>query len=131
MRANSVRLEGLYVPDCRAAARQKPIVLLDARRRFRPGGRGRACRRDEHHRAVLPAPHTQAVPSGRRSRAATRRPSCRTRARGRLGIGWHEHDAALFQGTERFFRPGDAASTLLMAQACPELQCRALCRPRG
>lgn len=26
-----------------------------------------------------------------------------------LGLGWHEHDAALFQGTERFFRPGYAA----------------------
>ena len=26
------------------------------------------------------------------------------------GIGWHEHDAALFHGTERFFRPGYAAS---------------------
>jgi 2-polyprenyl-3-methyl-5-hydroxy-6-metoxy-1,4-benzoquinol methylase len=22
------------------------------------------------------------------------------------GVGWHEHDAALFRGTERFFRPG-------------------------
>ena len=22
------------------------------------------------------------------------------------GVGWHEHDAALFSGTERFFRPG-------------------------
>ncbi len=22
------------------------------------------------------------------------------------GVGWHEHDPALFQGTERFFRPG-------------------------
>jgi SAM-dependent methyltransferase len=26
-----------------------------------------------------------------------------------LGLGWHEHDAALFHGTERFFRPGYAA----------------------
>ena len=26
-----------------------------------------------------------------------------------LGVGWHEHDASLFQGTERFFRPGYAA----------------------
>jgi SAM-dependent methyltransferase len=24
------------------------------------------------------------------------------------GVGWHEHDAGLFQGTERFFRPGYA-----------------------
>ena len=22
-----------------------------------------------------------------------------------LGVGWHEHDAVLFRGTERFFRP--------------------------
>ncbi len=27
-----------------------------------------------------------------------------------LGIGWHEHDTALFHGTERFFRPGYAAN---------------------
>lgn len=26
-----------------------------------------------------------------------------------LGLGWHEHDAALFNGTERFFRPGYTA----------------------
>jgi SAM-dependent methyltransferase len=25
------------------------------------------------------------------------------------GVGWHEHDVALFHGTERFFRPGYAA----------------------
>jgi SAM-dependent methyltransferase len=26
-----------------------------------------------------------------------------------LGLGWHEHDASLFHGTERFFRPGYTA----------------------
>jgi SAM-dependent methyltransferase len=26
------------------------------------------------------------------------------------GVGWHEHDPALFEGTERFFRPGYAAN---------------------
>ncbi len=26
------------------------------------------------------------------------------------GVGWHEHDGDLFQGTERFFRPGYAAN---------------------
>ena len=26
------------------------------------------------------------------------------------GFGWHEHDADLFEGTERFFRPGYAAN---------------------
>ena len=26
------------------------------------------------------------------------------------GVGWHEHDALLFHGTERFFRPGYAAN---------------------
>jgi SAM-dependent methyltransferase len=26
------------------------------------------------------------------------------------GLGWHQHDAALFHGTERFFRPGYAAN---------------------
>jgi SAM-dependent methyltransferase len=28
------------------------------------------------------------------------------------GLGWHEHDPALFQGTERFFRPGYAANLI-------------------
>lgn len=28
------------------------------------------------------------------------------------GVGWHEHDAGLFHGTERFFRPGYAANLL-------------------
>jgi SAM-dependent methyltransferase len=27
-----------------------------------------------------------------------------------LGVGWHEHDSALFHGTERFFRPGYTAN---------------------
>ena len=36
-----------------------------------------------------------------------------------LGIGWHEHDASLFHGTERFFRPGYAAN--LVSQWIPAL----------
>ena len=36
-----------------------------------------------------------------------------------LGVGWHEHDAALFHGTERFFRPGYAAN--LVEQWIPAL----------
>ena len=28
------------------------------------------------------------------------------------GVGWHEHDAGLFRGTERFFRPGYAANLI-------------------
>ena len=28
------------------------------------------------------------------------------------GVGWHEHDACLFRGTERFFRPGYAANLI-------------------
>ena len=37
-----------------------------------------------------------------------------------LGIGWHEHDAALFHGTERFFRPGYAAN--LVSQWLPSIE---------
>lgn len=37
-----------------------------------------------------------------------------------LGLGWHEHDPALFSGTERFFRPGYAAH--LVAEWIPALQ---------
>lgn len=36
-----------------------------------------------------------------------------------LGFGWHEHDPWLFQGTERFFRPGYAAN--LVASWIPAL----------
>lgn len=36
-----------------------------------------------------------------------------------LGVGWHEHDPALFHGTERFFRPGYAAN--LVSQWIPAL----------
>ena len=36
-----------------------------------------------------------------------------------LGLGWHEHDVALFHGTERFFRPGYAAN--LVASWIPAL----------
>jgi len=35
------------------------------------------------------------------------------------GVGWHEHDAELFQGAERFFRPNYAAN--LIAQWIPSL----------
>ena len=35
------------------------------------------------------------------------------------GVGWHEHDPVLFQGTERFFRPGYAAN--LVSQWIPAL----------
>lgn len=36
-----------------------------------------------------------------------------------LGFGWHQHDASLFHGTERFFRPGYAAN--LVASWIPAL----------
>jgi 2-polyprenyl-3-methyl-5-hydroxy-6-metoxy-1,4-benzoquinol methylase len=36
------------------------------------------------------------------------------------GVGWHEHDADLFEGTERFFRPGYAAN--LVSSWIPALE---------
>jgi SAM-dependent methyltransferase len=36
------------------------------------------------------------------------------------GVGWHEHDAGLFRGTERFFRPGYAAN--LISSWIPSLE---------
>jgi SAM-dependent methyltransferase len=36
------------------------------------------------------------------------------------GVGWHEHDVALFHGTERFFRPGYAAN--LVASWIPAME---------
>ncbi|MFV0674265.1 MULTISPECIES: class I SAM-dependent methyltransferase [Variovorax] len=46
-----------------------------------------------------------------------------------LGIGWHEHDPALFHGTERFFRPGYAAN--LVSQWIPALEGVAAALERG
>jgi SAM-dependent methyltransferase len=37
-------------------------------------------------------------------------PSVGARFRTGEGLGWHEHDHGLFEGTERFFRPGYAAN---------------------
>ena len=37
-----------------------------------------------------------------------------------LGFGWHEHDAWLFEGTERFFRPGYVAN--LVSSWLPALE---------
>jgi 2-polyprenyl-3-methyl-5-hydroxy-6-metoxy-1,4-benzoquinol methylase len=36
------------------------------------------------------------------------------------GVGWHEHDVALFSGTERFFRPGYGAH--LLSEWLPALE---------
>jgi SAM-dependent methyltransferase len=37
-------------------------------------------------------------------------PAIEERFRSGAGFGWHEHDADLFEGTERFFRPGYAGN---------------------
>ncbi len=37
-------------------------------------------------------------------------PAIEERFRTGAGFGWHEHDGSLFDGTERFFRPGYAAN---------------------
>ena len=37
-------------------------------------------------------------------------PAIEERFRTGDGFGWHEHDADLFAGTERFFRPGYVAN---------------------
>jgi SAM-dependent methyltransferase len=37
-------------------------------------------------------------------------PTIREAFRTGHGVGWHQHDACLFRGTERFFRPGYAAN---------------------
>jgi SAM-dependent methyltransferase len=37
-------------------------------------------------------------------------PKVASRFRTGEGLGWHEHDHGLFEGTERFFRPGYAAN---------------------
>ena len=39
-------------------------------------------------------------------------PAIAERFRTGAGFGWHEHDAGLFEGTERFFRPGYIANLI-------------------
>jgi SAM-dependent methyltransferase len=46
-----------------------------------------------------------------------------------LGLGWHEHDASLFHGTERFFRPGYAAN--LVSSWIPALEGVETCLKAG
>jgi 2-polyprenyl-3-methyl-5-hydroxy-6-metoxy-1,4-benzoquinol methylase len=47
-------------------------------------------------------------------------PKMTERLKSGAGFGWHEHDASLFHGTERFFRPGYAAN--LVSQWLPSLE---------
>jgi 2-polyprenyl-3-methyl-5-hydroxy-6-metoxy-1,4-benzoquinol methylase len=53
------------------------------------------------------------------SAAARKAPRMLEAFRSGEGVGWHEHDSDLFQGTERFFRPGYLAN--LVATWLPAL----------
>ena len=81
-------------------------------RRVRRGRRRRSrCRPSRRWRS----PTTTAPPSSparsscspRSSRTSRTSPSASARGE---GFGWHEHDHDLFEGTERFFRPGYLAN---------------------
>ena len=134
-------------------------------RRVRPGERplhaAARAGRGAHRRGQpgLPARASSRSPS---ASCSTRRASSRPPARG-AGVGWHEHNHDVFDGCERFFRPGynanlvavlaagarrrgrasssrgarvadvgcgHGASTILMAQAFPQLDLRRLRLPR-
>jgi 2-polyprenyl-3-methyl-5-hydroxy-6-metoxy-1,4-benzoquinol methylase len=58
---------------------------------------------DENSPAFLPGAFQVALAATRSVKQITER------FRSGDGFGWHEHDAELFEGTERFFRPGYAA----------------------
>jgi 2-polyprenyl-3-methyl-5-hydroxy-6-metoxy-1,4-benzoquinol methylase len=58
---------------------------------------------DENSPAFLPGAFQLALAATRSVKQITER------FRKGDGFGWHEHDAELFEGTERFFRPGYAA----------------------
>jgi 2-polyprenyl-3-methyl-5-hydroxy-6-metoxy-1,4-benzoquinol methylase len=58
---------------------------------------------DENSPAFLPGAFQLALAATRSVKQIT------DRFRNGDGFGWHEHDAELFEGTERFFRPGYAA----------------------
>jgi 2-polyprenyl-3-methyl-5-hydroxy-6-metoxy-1,4-benzoquinol methylase len=59
---------------------------------------------DENSPAFLPGAFQVALASTRSVNQITER------FRTGDGLGWHEHDKELFEGTERFFRPGYAAN---------------------
>ena len=59
---------------------------------------------DESSPAFLPGAFQLALAASRAEEALTER------FKTGKGMGWHEHDAELFVGTERFFRPGYAAN---------------------
>jgi SAM-dependent methyltransferase len=59
---------------------------------------------DENSPAFLPAAFQVALA------AVKAEPKIAEAFRTGAGVGWHEHDAGLFHGTERFFRPGYAAN---------------------
>ena len=59
---------------------------------------------DENSPAFLPGAFQVALA------AVKAEPKIAAAFRSGAGVGWHEHDAGLFHGTERFFRPGYAAN---------------------
>jgi len=61
---------------------------------------------DETSPAYLPGAFLLAVSAVRAV------PQLTERFRTGAGLGWHEHDAGLFRGTEMFFRPGYAANLI-------------------
>ena len=62
------------------------------------------CLADENSPAFLPGAFQVALA------AVKAEPKIADAFRTGAGLGWHEHDASLFHGTERFFRPGYAAN---------------------
>jgi 2-polyprenyl-3-methyl-5-hydroxy-6-metoxy-1,4-benzoquinol methylase len=62
------------------------------------------CLADENSPAFLPGAFQVALA------AVKAEPKIADAFRTGAGLGWHEHDAQLFHGTERFFRPGYAAN---------------------
>ena len=59
---------------------------------------------DENSSAFLPGAFQLALA------AVKAEPKISEAFRSGAGLGWHGHEPALFQGTERFFRPGYAAN---------------------
>ena len=83
-------------------------------RRVRPGRRhlhaaARADRRADGRRA---APRTCRASSRSRSAAVIDSPRITETARSGEGFGWHEHNHDVFEGCERFFRPGYNANLI-------------------
>jgi len=95
-----------YVREWLAANAASGYVNYDAAGRYSLSAEQSFALAEEGSPAFLPGAFQAAVA------AIKAEPKIAEAFRTSCGVGWHEHDPGLFQGTERFFRPGYAANLI-------------------